>query len=344
MDSNSQKYPEDEISISELFQSIGKGISNLFNGLINFFLKAIIHLRRFILLRFKFLLIGTIIGGAYGLYLFYSSKPTYETTAVVESKYLKGYFFINEIDRLSNYCKENNYELLANLLNVDIEVVKPLNGFSISTFDTYYQTFERYGDIKKLDSLKVASEKYSDTFVLTASIKGGKSATKAENFDLKILEQGLKYYFSNNPIIEKKFKVEKNLMLERKSKIENQLASIDSLKSIIKDKLVNDAILPNKSTLEVSLNTEKKDVVNNPLGVYSTDYQYYMQLEEVSRSLDLIEKFEFINSFSEVKVNRRAFLLDNVTYNAILGFSIVCVFYLIVHFNGYIKRKDEEIY
>ncbi|MBX2840359.1 MAG: hypothetical protein KTR26_01210, partial [Flammeovirgaceae bacterium] len=113
MDPNSQKYPDDEISVSELFNSIGKGISNFCNGLINLILKGIIHLRRFILLRFKFLLLGTIIGGAYGLYLFYSSKPTYKTTAIVESNYLKGYYFINEIDRLSNYCRENNYELLS---------------------------------------------------------------------------------------------------------------------------------------------------------------------------------------------------------------------------------------
>ncbi len=326
---------KDEIEVRELFSAIREFFLGIVTGIFNFLINSIIYLKKFIKKNFLYLIIGGAIGGGIGIYLALKSSPVYETNLTISSPYLKGYNFIYEIEKLDDYFKEKNYEVIANILSVPEEEVKPIRGIYAETYANYYNIYERYGEIEKKDSLMVASEMNASMFIIKINL-----TSKIKN--ITKLEQWIVNYLANNKILKKNYEIRRDQLAAAEQKLFNELQSLDSLKAGVNNRIINGSKLDSGSgSVEISLQGEK-DVLRNPIEIYDEGLKLFNELQSVQRDMRLLQEVSVINGAKSIKENKSRYLIKNTFYGAVMGFLFTCLVILISIFNKYLVNIEKS--
>ncbi len=340
MEENKNKPASDEIDIREFLLSIRDGIAKFLNWIFKTFLMLLIFLRNFVVARFKFLMLGGIVGGLLGFGFYSLQSPSYETGITIRSTYLRGLYFNAEVEKLNEYCKNKSYDLLSAELNIPEESLDFIKGFESKNVNNYYNIYSFYTATENLDSVKLAAELGSNLFVITAEVNvESEDATP----NLTELEKGLVHYFENNVYINRLYNTELTRLQSRKKKLESELANLDSLKTIIKEKLKKNE-LTSAASLEISVRENKNDdIVSNPLSIFDQDYKFFQELQQVNTELALLEKVQVVNGFNGVKLNRRAFLIKSVVYGGFYGGVVTIAIFLLLAVNHYLTNEEKKM-
>ncbi len=324
----------DEISLEDLVLNTLKIFTNLITGLINRLLVLLVIIRRFIIEKIVFLIIGSVIGGLSGFFFSKLTPPIYETSLTLKSDFLNGFDFLYEIEKLDDYIKDRNFTLIAELFNSDVSNVAVLKGISAKSYYNHHNIFERYGEIEKLDSLSVASEMNSRLFVVT--LKMNSNAVVLENIETWLIN-----FLEKNELLNKNYDIKKNILLRTEEKLLTDLASLDTLRKAVNNKLLFEQKDNFTSKLEISI-SEEQDIMKDPLAIYEKDYKIFQELQEVRRSITLIERISIVNGIKLIKENKLNFQINNVFWGAIYGFLSICILFVLIRFNNFLNEFESK--
>ena len=335
--SKNQEQLKDEIDLTALIKFFFNGIVNLLNNVFLLLIKLLIVTRKFIIKRILFLVIAIVVGGILGYIYGKFTSPLSETSLTIESPFLKGYDFIYEIEKLNEYFIDKNYDRIVNLFEASEEEILPIKSIVAKTYLEHYDIFEKYGEIAKSDSLKVAREMNSSLFIINIKL--------SEN-DIVIskIETWLKNYLSNNKVLVKSFNARRNVLLHTKEKLLIELSSIDSLKKGVNKRILSNNILKNQSpsSLEISVQDEK-DIFKNPINLYEKDLALFTQLQNIQRELSLLEEVTIINGVKSIKENKEEYVKSKVIWGLLIGFLSVCFIFLMLALNDFIIEFEKKL-
>ncbi|UZR94355.1 hypothetical protein [Chondrinema litorale] len=332
------KY-QDEVDITSLLKFLYRAVASFFKGIFEIIIIFLIICRKFIIRKKVYLLIGVILGGIIGLLLSNAVPPVYQTSLTVESKFLKGYDFIYEINKLNDYFKEKNYQVVSDIFDAPINNVQSIKEISAESYYSHYNIFEKYGDIEKVDSLRTAEEMNATLFIIELELN-------ENNVIISNIENWIINYLNTNSTLNKNYNVEKNILINSKEKILSELSSLDTLKKGINRKLLSENNSKNSSSLEISLKNDE-DILRNPLEIYESDLDFFMHLQRIEKNLNLLEKITVINGVKSVKGNKINHLKKNVLLGSFIGLLIVISIYILISINKYLisfEKKSQKVY
>lgn len=330
-----EKNNKDEIELGELFSALKNFLKSIISGIHNFFVFSLVYLKRFVKSHYIILIISSVIGGFISGFISYKSSPTYETNLTLHSPFLTGYNFIYEIEKLNEYFLEKNYEVLGSIIGISEEELKSVKAVFAETYDNYYNIYERFGEIKKKDSLMVAAEMNALLFVVKINL------TSKIN-DVKKIESWLVRYLSENQMLNKRYLAHKTQLLASENKLIRELENLDSLKAGVNRKIISTSPLKQASnTLEISLQDEK-DILKNPMEIYEEDLKLFYNLQSVQKEINLLEKVSVINGAKSIKENKSVYLIKNIIYGVFFGFSITSLVLILSIFNRYLVKIEKS--
>jgi hypothetical protein len=330
--SKEDKKSIDEIGFEELIQNIIKLFVSLFNTTVINILNLLITVRRFVIRKFYYLITGVILGALAGYFYSNVIPPTYETSLTLKSEFLTGFDFLYEIEKLNDYIENENSELIARLFKSEDNNVNVIKGIHAESYYNYHHIFERYGEIEKLDSLSVASEINAKLFVVT--LKMNSDAVALEN-----IEDWLINFLEQNKLLNKNYNIRKTILLNTEEKLLSDLVSLDTLKNTINRKLIEGDNVNAK--LDISF-SEVEDILKDPISVYEKGFSTFNQLQDVRKELTLIEKVSIINGIKFVKENRFNFKFRTIVIGVSLGFSFVCLLFIVISFNKLLNDIENK--
>ncbi|QMU28969.1 hypothetical protein [Adhaeribacter radiodurans] len=308
----------DEIDLSKIFISIGRGIVRFFKSIFRFFflyLDTLISKTKIIL---ALVLAGIILGIAY----FYAFKPFYESRMTLNSAYYRGEFLDNSIQNLNRLCSENNYRVLANLLKIEPEKAKTLRKIQVEQIispnmqmliDLYKST---KGNQRRIDSLIL---NHSDsTFQIMVQVY--------DTTTLVGLDTILVNYIKNNKFVNKRIAIERKNLLNRKAKLIRESKNLDTLKSYMAKSYLPQG--PGKTGTNVTLN----DKQSNPIDVYREDFRLYDLQLQIDRLLFINSEIEIIDRFITFGKPASGTIEKNAVKGALIGLlaGLLYVFYIIL--------------
>lgn len=309
---------EDEIDISKLFISIGRGIGKTLKSigkLVFLFLDKLFSNAKLII---ALVILGTLLGiGYYSLI-----KPYYESRMTLSSAYYRGQFLSNSIQNLNRLCAEGNYNVLSNLLNIPVNQAKTLRRIEleqvVSPRMQFLMSMYKNDEVNKrrLDSLVL--NQVDSTFQI-----------KVQVFDtttLVGLDTILVNFIKSNKFVNKRIAIERKNLLNRKAKLIRESKNLDTLKRYIAESYI--AHSSGKDGTNVTLN----DKETNPIDIYREDFRLYDQQLKIDRLLFINSEIEIIDRFITFGKPASGTIYKNAAKGAVGGLLVgfLYVFYLIL--------------
>ena len=248
------KIDNDEIDLAILFKTIKKGINNFYDWIGNVILVTLIFSRKFLAKNFYLLLLSIILGSIIGVTSFYRKASYFETNATIRTKFLKGFYFKSEIEKINNLVQDRKISGLQVILNISEDEATSIRSIEVSSFMEYNILLNEKADP---DSLFKIESRTTD-FVVTIGIFTDGSA------HLKSLSNALVNYLEKNVYLNQEYQINQFHLMQEKEDIENQIRYIAQLKETIHDVMKREP-MPS-STLNLSI-TEKEDIIVKPLEI-----------------------------------------------------------------------------
>lgn len=311
---------EEEIDLSKLFVSIGRGIGRFFKGLFRLFFLFVDTFFS----NFRTIVALIAVGGLLGLIYFYTARPYYESHMTLGSDYYKGELLDNSIQNLNAVCAEGNAPVLATLLKIPVAKAEKIRKITVSPIisQNYRALLDLYSrdekDSKKLDSLLVYNDQ--SNFQLNVEVY--------DTTALKGLDTTLVNYIRQNDYVNKRIQVDRLNLANLREKLSRESGNLDTLKKNLASSLRTGTEAGRNGANNVILGERSV----NPIDVYKEDLNIYNQRQEVERLLALNSEIEIIEKFIPYAEPQSGTLLKNVAKGTLLGviFSLLYVFYLIL--------------
>ena len=254
-----QNIPRDgEVDLGSLFKIIGRGFTNLFNAIGQFF-KSIFHYLVLLLLFFKKnavkLGIAIFIGAAIGLYLDLTQPKLYSSTMIVEPNFKSAQQLYKNINFYHELIKQKDSNLLAQTFNISVNEASKLKGFYIEPIkneNEKYQLFDEF--IKEIDTVTVRN----------ISIKEFSKAFTDFNYDYHLIEVRslssdiferlsvpIISSVENNPYFKYQKTINDANLLQNEQILTKSLREVDTLRKIYNEVLIIEA---KKAALGTSIN------------------------------------------------------------------------------------------
>ncbi len=157
---------EQELDLVPVFVWIGKGFSNFFRAIGDFF-KGILHvvLLFFVFLQKKIILLSCFIaaGLALAFYLNVANRATYTTEMRVQPNFNSALQLKAQLNHLQSLVEQKNYKTLANELKTTTELASTLQGFEIEPYYNETELLIEYDRLlKDSDTLTIKDFKFED--------------------------------------------------------------------------------------------------------------------------------------------------------------------------------------
>ena len=341
--STNQKNNEEEVDLGSLFVIIGKGFSNLFNFIVNFF-KGVFHLIISVLIFLKEnvlkIAIGGIVGLIAGVFLQVKSSSKYGSDLLVEPNFKSTRQLYNNVNYYNDLVKQGNIATLENIFSLDSASAASLQKFEIEPLIMDTDIINLYDNlISSVDTLTIKSYDYLD-------FKGAFTA-----FDYKVHK--ITVVAGKNNVFDKlsgviissvvsnqyfnRIKVLTNEDLNRTDSLYRQnLLQIDSLRMVYMEVMLEEA---KKQTLGTNIDLGGDKRTTKELELFETNRRINADIRNIS--LQKSKKYEVINVISnfqpigyEIKgiTKNYAFLLG------VLGVGLMLVFLLFIKLNNYLEN------
>jgi hypothetical protein len=218
MENQSEKQTG-EIDLFELFQRVGKSISNLFNKIVQ-----LMKLLLILIIRKSLWIIGfTMIGVGIGIALFSVTKRFYSSEMIARSNSVDNSIVINSINQLNELCRSGNYKILAENLGTT-----EINASHVKSIKACYGV-----DINK--DKKVDLVDYENTYNPNDTMQSRVEEIfylKVEVFNetvFPIINEGTKNYIKKSPYIAQNNEVRKQQTLDLINDYNLEIKKLDSL-------------------------------------------------------------------------------------------------------------------
>ena len=343
-----QNIPQDEeIDLGSLFKIIGKGFSNLFNAIGNFF-KGILHylILLLIFLRNHALKLGLAIfvGAAIGLYLDLTKPKLYSSTMIVEPNFKSALQLYQNIDFYHELVKQKDSILLAETFQISVSEASKLKGFYIEPIRNENEKYEFFDDfIDEVDTTTVRNidiEKFIKSFtdydykyhrIKVKSL----SNTIFEKLNLPILSSiENNQYFNNQKIINNQ-----NLLQNEKVLVKS-LQEVDTLRRIYNEVLIAESKkIETGTNITLAQGTKKTD----ELELFNESLRLNRELVENNKEkAETTEIMNVVSTFSKVGIKERN-IVKKMTF--ILGIEfglIMLVFILFRQLNQVLQKYKPQ--
>lgn len=310
----------DEIDLAQFFTWVGRGFSNLGNSIVG----AIAGLRNtFYDNRVFFLgviVLGLILGFLYSEIL---KKDYYKSSMVLSCDYLNTQILKNTIDKFNLLAAEKSTAGLQRELNIDSVTARNIQKFSVSPFVSEDDVVEMEVLREQLNNVTGEKKELVDKVIDRLEIEN-KNAYEISVFVydpsiVKPLEKALVDYFRGSSYIQRRIESNRQSLLDRRAKLQNELRKLDSLKSVM---FRNYQLLAQKSRGSNNVVVGGEEGLTNPLEVFNTDLELYQELQEVERRLFLSPDFEIVDGFTSFQEPESASLPDILAISLLLSIVI----------------------
>ena len=310
----------DEVDLAQFFRWIGRGFSNLGNSII----AAIAGLRNtFYDNRVFFLgviVLGLILGFLYSEIL---KKDYYKSTMVLSCDYLNTQILNNTIEKFNLLAAEKGTEGLERELQIDSITAKNIQRFAVRPFVSEDDVVEMEVLREQLNNVTGEKRELVDKVINRLEVDN-KNAYEISVFVydpiiVKPLEKALVDYFRTNNYIKTRIQSNRQSLLARREKLQQELRKLDSLKAVM---FKNYQMLAQKSRGSNNVVVGAEEGLTNPLEVFNTDLELYEELQEVERRLYLSPDFEIVDGFTSFQEPESASLPDILAISLLLSIVI----------------------
>ena len=156
----------EEVDLGQLFKLIGNVFDRFFNFILRIFKSlflAFIWVFFLVKKRIIILALATISGLAIGAFSKKTAIPKYESSVTVVQNYPTGENLYNSVGYYNDLLRQQDYQTLGNVLNLDLERTKSILNFDVEPVvseNNKLVAFNKY--IKQLDSLAATKIEYED--------------------------------------------------------------------------------------------------------------------------------------------------------------------------------------
>lgn len=193
----------DEIDLLFIFRKIGEGFQALGNSISYAFNVT----KRYFVMMF----IMTLIGATFGYLLFYVTKPYYTSSMTLMLSDIRNEFITDQLNKLSIMINEDNFEAIAESLDISVESAIQIKGMTFFNLD---------------------EDRIAEDSVLTGSpFRIELMLYNNQLFDT--MEPVLANYLENNRYFSKQKRIRQQQMQSMISKYKNDIESLDSVKTTV---------------------------------------------------------------------------------------------------------------
>ena len=328
---------EEEIDLKTIFESIW----NFFRAIGNFFLRIIIGLRRLTIKRIFLIIVILVIGGIISLGYHLKRTPYYQTSLLLSCSYLNNKLVENSIEKLNKLVDGNNPQGLANELQISTELAKNIIFFEAQPFVPESELVEIEVLEEKLKNLRIPTEEINlivnqiriqnqNAYQITVSVLDPEV--------LGDLENPLVKYFRENPYIKRRVDINRTNLEEQKSKLEDELKQIDSLKRVLY-RYIEKSGGGREGVSNIILGDPS---VSDPISVFREDFSLYQIYQRVQRQLYLQEDFELIDGFTAFRKPASAGLFTVIGNGLLISLGLAYVLLFFIEFNKYLTKVEKE--
>ena len=337
---------EEEVDLGNLFKVIGKGISNLLNVILQFFI-SIFHYFILLLIFLKNhaikLGLALLIGFIVGLIIHKIGPKSYVSDMVVETNYGSGMQLYKQIDYLNNLVKKKDSISLAQVLNIKAIEAAKISRLGVSAYQPERNLYNAYDEyLKETDSIYTRNFKFEDFkkrvdeydfryHQIEVESESNNIFTKLTSGIINLVEND---YFKNKRDIKLK---ELNQKLDI---LNNNLIQIDSLRKTYKEVSIKEAEkLTNSSTIEISKSDSKKD--ENDIKLFETSNELLNNISWTNE--DLVRKNNVVNiisNFDQVGVPDKNITHKKYFQFPLLFFGFMLAWILIKKLNHYLENYN----
>jgi hypothetical protein len=260
---------------------------------------------------------------------------------ILSSDYLNKRLVDNTIEKLNLLADEKNRHGLARVLNVpDTLAVK------IAEFKA--KPFVGENDIVEIEVLKeqlknaqanAKNEKVIDQILQRIEIENRHAfEITVRTFSptaITNLQAALVSYFKNNEYVKRRIDINKNSLLEKKTKLFHDLQKLDSLKFIIFDNYKSMAAQSRQGSNNVILSDK---AVTDPVQIYNQDLDLYNQFQSVNRQIYVQPDFEIVDGFTEFSEPTSASPRKTIGISILIGIALSYLIVALFAFNKYLAN------
>ncbi|MEJ8802673.1 chain length determinant protein [Pontibacter sp. H249] len=267
----------DEIDLYFIYNKINL-FANRIGQKISYFFK--------LLFIYKWLLIlFVLIGGALGYLAFYVTKPYYSSTMTLMLSNIRNEFIEDQLSKLTDMVKEDNFEEIANRLDINLEAAKQIKALNFSNLDE---------DRIEEDSILVGSPFKIELLL----------------YDRKLfnsMEPAITNYLENNRYFAKQKRIRQKQLESLINKLESEISSIDSIKTEI-------------GSPRGPVNGFVYGQPIDPTNLYRESVNMYKEQVSLSANLDRLENVEVITGFAPRLYPSGPNLIKYILIGAIVSF------------------------
>ena len=247
-----------------------------------------------------------IVGLLLAIAFYFTKKPSYESSMIVQSEILTEAYSNTLTETLERLIQEGSYLLLSEKLDLSIKQAEQLIGIQVESI-----TEDRGEDITKNRIFKI----YVSTF---------------DNSVLRDLEKGIINYLETNKFVSKRTELKRKRLRSLIKKIDDEISEIDSLKKIISlGSLINQ-------------NGSGDIFMLDPSGIYNVGISIYKDGLIYQESLELINSIELIEGFVAFKKPISPKLSVTIIFGLLGGLFIAIVIVCLKETHKYVLRLEKR--
>lgn len=271
--------------------------------LLELFAKGVIAIRN----NFKFLTIAFITGSLLGLAFYQFSPKVFESSMIIQSDILTESYGARIAKSMGILIKENNWDLLGNMMGLRAESASSLTNFQIESIKQ-----------KQANSI----EKDNIAFIVTVRT--------LDKSILPQLQEGLINYLRNNEFVKVRVRQKQEYCKAMVEKIGREINSLDSLK---KQLLMGNPI---RSTPSETIFLDPANIYSELIKLSKEQFQFKNELE-IANSIQLIDGFTVYDRpvFPKLSISLSA--------GASIGLSFVFALMAIKAIRKVVKLSEEKI-
>ncbi|MCI2228612.1 hypothetical protein MC378_05490 [Polaribacter sp. MSW13] len=336
-----QNKNEEEVDLGSLFVIIGKGFSNFFNFIRNFF-KGFFHLiiSGLIFLKKNFLKIGiaAVLGGLLGIYPEIKKTDTFVSELLLEPNFKSTRQLYDNINYYNNLVKQQDTASLVETFKLDKEEAVSLLGFEIDPVVTENDIISSYNSfVLSVDTTTVKSytfEKFKKSFTMYdyKFHKVTVTSTKNDVFD-KLGDVIISSVVQNKYFNRLKELTNKNLN-RTDSLYRQNLTQIDSLRKVYMEVMVEEAKKQTSGT-SIDLGGEKRST--KELELFDTNRKINNDLKYiVTEKATKYEVINVISNFQPIGTKLKGITKNYVFLLGVAGAGLMILLLLLLKLNKFL--------
>jgi len=336
-----------EIELGKLFALIGKGISNLFKGIVNIISK-LLHYTTIVLIFLKknaiYLGAALLIGGAIGYFLESKKPEKYSSDMILETNFGSGHQLYAQKKYINTLIDNENLTELSAIFNISKDEALALNKFKVEPYQVISNIAKEFDYFRQHTDTIVTSrmdiEEFKKRFDKPDYRMQKVTAFATNQRVFNKLNNGLVKLIENNHFKEL-LKLKDNEINSKKTILEKDLRQIDSLrKTYTKVALLSAS---SKSSSGTNINLEKQNSRNKDIDLFNQTSKILNTLTGVDR--EKVRNGFIVRVISEFKIGeKQGRILYRLWFRyAVLGFILTVLFLLSLKLNKYLNVYEQKL-